>query len=362
LELYPSTLATQVLARVQHADVIISNKVVLDAETLKQCSSLKLILISATGAEGTFKAVLSTKDITDVYKTAVDATTKVAMDALTPDGSVTTWANPWNMNDVTGKTDQVIKYDATGKGSYYEFKLHIRAEEKVEILNNQIKVIVNSVGDGTGFITAWPQVNATGETTGTLVGVDIARYFTDLKSLNLYLASLQTKYVDTDLTLAGGTYDKTKGEVAISSTTGTDVEKYATLKVIVNTGKPIYSRASNAARVAFFDSPASVITTYKCTVEPNSAKGFNAGKLQNDYYDYINGTNTVVDAEAMTTLKTDANNMINDATSFLTINAGTTSVITVRVWLEGTDGDCFNAILSDKLSIELAFTASAKKA
>ena len=64
LELYPSTLATQVLARVQHADVIISNKVVLDAETLKQCSSLKLILISATGTNNIDLAQAKVQGIT----------------------------------------------------------------------------------------------------------------------------------------------------------------------------------------------------------------------------------------------------------------------------------------------------------
>ena len=64
LELYPSTLATQVLARVQHADVIISNKVVLDAETLKQCLSLKLILISATGTNNIDLAQAKAQGIT----------------------------------------------------------------------------------------------------------------------------------------------------------------------------------------------------------------------------------------------------------------------------------------------------------
>ena len=49
LILYPSTDAETLVARVQDADVIISNKVMLDADTLKQCSQLKLILISATG-------------------------------------------------------------------------------------------------------------------------------------------------------------------------------------------------------------------------------------------------------------------------------------------------------------------------
>lgn len=49
LILYPSTDAETLVARVQDADVIISNKVLVDADTLKQCPQLKLILISATG-------------------------------------------------------------------------------------------------------------------------------------------------------------------------------------------------------------------------------------------------------------------------------------------------------------------------
>ena len=49
LTLFSSTDPAQVLERVQHADVIISNKVVIDAATIQQCPNLKLILISATG-------------------------------------------------------------------------------------------------------------------------------------------------------------------------------------------------------------------------------------------------------------------------------------------------------------------------
>lgn len=49
LSLYPSTSQAQLLERVQHADVIISNKVIVDAATIQQCPNLKLILISATG-------------------------------------------------------------------------------------------------------------------------------------------------------------------------------------------------------------------------------------------------------------------------------------------------------------------------
>ena len=64
LELYPSTLATQVLERVQHADVVITNKVVLDTENLKQCLSLKLILISATGTNNVDLAQAKAQGIT----------------------------------------------------------------------------------------------------------------------------------------------------------------------------------------------------------------------------------------------------------------------------------------------------------
>lgn len=49
LLLYPSTQLQDVRAKVSDVDVIITNKVVIDAETIQQCPQLKLILISATG-------------------------------------------------------------------------------------------------------------------------------------------------------------------------------------------------------------------------------------------------------------------------------------------------------------------------
>lgn len=49
LILYPMSTPEQVLERVKDADVIISNKVVIDSNTIEQCQNLKLILISATG-------------------------------------------------------------------------------------------------------------------------------------------------------------------------------------------------------------------------------------------------------------------------------------------------------------------------
>lgn len=49
LVLYPHTDTDQVLERIRDADVVISNKVMINAQTMQQCQALKLILISATG-------------------------------------------------------------------------------------------------------------------------------------------------------------------------------------------------------------------------------------------------------------------------------------------------------------------------
>jgi glycerate dehydrogenase len=63
LVLYPSTTNEQVLTRVENADVIISNKVLIDAKTIAQCKNLKLILISATGTNNVDLDEAKSKDI-----------------------------------------------------------------------------------------------------------------------------------------------------------------------------------------------------------------------------------------------------------------------------------------------------------
>lgn len=63
LILYPSTTAAQVLERIQHVDVVISNKVSVNAETMEQCKNLKLILISATGTNNIDLDFARSKDI-----------------------------------------------------------------------------------------------------------------------------------------------------------------------------------------------------------------------------------------------------------------------------------------------------------
>ena len=49
LTCFPTTSAEQIITRCQHADIVITNKVVLDSEILKQLPKLKLVCIAATG-------------------------------------------------------------------------------------------------------------------------------------------------------------------------------------------------------------------------------------------------------------------------------------------------------------------------
>lgn len=61
---YPQTRADQCAARLEGAQVVVTNKVVLDAATLKACPSLKLICICATGTNNVDLAAASAQGIT----------------------------------------------------------------------------------------------------------------------------------------------------------------------------------------------------------------------------------------------------------------------------------------------------------
>lgn len=48
-QVYPQTTPQQLLGRIDSCDVVITNKVMIDADTLAQCPSLRLICVAATG-------------------------------------------------------------------------------------------------------------------------------------------------------------------------------------------------------------------------------------------------------------------------------------------------------------------------
>ncbi len=63
VQLYPTTHPQDVLARVCDVDVIITNKVVIDAAIIQQCPHLKLISISATGTNNVDLAAAKARGI-----------------------------------------------------------------------------------------------------------------------------------------------------------------------------------------------------------------------------------------------------------------------------------------------------------
>lgn len=64
LQLCEQTSADQVVERLQGAQVAISNKILLNAQTLAACPDLKLILIAATGTNNVDLAAARAQGIT----------------------------------------------------------------------------------------------------------------------------------------------------------------------------------------------------------------------------------------------------------------------------------------------------------
>ena len=51
LEIFPLTKSNEVSSRIKEADIVITNKVEIDKEAMKQATKLKLICIAATGTD-----------------------------------------------------------------------------------------------------------------------------------------------------------------------------------------------------------------------------------------------------------------------------------------------------------------------
>jgi len=157
----------------------------------------------------------------------------------------------------------------------------------------------------------------------------------------------------------------------------------------IHVGDKIPAKASNAARVAFIpvdmsDEENPQIATSLTDVKvwcPNEAKygggeissdeqaqrsgtalkGYYKNNLARDYYNAITGANKtyaakeyphLINLEEALTAEISADNA-----KIVELNASNdyTATFVVRVWLEGTDGDCFDTILRDKLSVALHF-------
>ncbi|MEG2085497.1 MAG: hypothetical protein RR054_01215 [Clostridia bacterium] len=121
----------------------------------------------------------------------------------------------------------------------------------------------------------------------------------------------------------------------------------------------IKAEAANAARIAFKSDTTSYV------INPNATKGFNVGNFAQDYFnahgrytiadyqymkdEYVLEGNNVLKTQAeyqktvLTTLKVDAvDNMYKGS-------------VKIFLWIDGTDGDCFDSILNDTIATWMRF-------
>ena len=143
----------------------------------------------------------------------------------------------------------------------------------------------------------------------------------------------------------------------------------------ITQGQAINARAAHAARVAFISgatgkiwAPYDQADTSPVHDGVHDQAGYYLGNLAGDYYNNFIG-NGSAPAVAKTSvvnsvvMLSDANMTANNPGT-ATVIATTSSVsgnfeaeVTVKLWIEGTDGDCLNSIFDDKISLLLSFNS-----
>lgn len=146
-------------------------------------------------------------------------------------------------------------------------------------------------------------------------------------------------------------------------------------------GSTLVSKAAYATRLSFVngsESTAKLWAPYDKTygdAQSDSDPGYEVNtssyyklNLASDYeksYTSVDGTWTTTSSDfvkpasdGMTKINfTDSSDTLkSEATSVCTLTSGN-GTLTIRIWIEGDDGDCFNSILEDTLSIKMAFAA-----
>ena len=123
----------------------------------------------------------------------------------------------------------------------------------------------------------------------------------------------------------------------------------------------IAATADNAARVSIMVEGSDPVIW-----EPGSEQGYKTGNLAADYETYLSNPTEWPSAGAAEstvkgdlTLNTQTDKGAADGTKIGDLSAGVATKITISIWLEGTDGDCLNSILKDKISTALVFAGVA---
>ena len=151
--------------------------------------------------------------------------------------------------------------------------------------------------------------------------------------------------------------------------TETDYGKGASTQI--DAGDPIAAQAKNAVRVAFMteSSAGKIWAPYEDTefAGKPTAEGFSKGNLASDYEQSIKGDTAVAYTNVATseyttggltaitkTTGTEEADYIEDSL-ICQLEANTAKEITICIWIEGRDGDCFNSIFTQIVKVDLAF-------
>lgn len=143
-------------------------------------------------------------------------------------------------------------------------------------------------------------------------------------------------------------------------------------------GSKLNARAANAARISFVTNTVDRTTPETPTLtagtakiwNPNPKKGYYKGNMASDFNRYNDSATAAVTEKvlgdkavvAYTTATADSATPIATTAQAEYIKDTKTpyeAVITINIWLEGTDGDCMNDLFSDIFNVKLAFFGKA---
>lgn len=276
--------------------------------------------------------------------------------------------------DLTAISDDVATKETALKSSISGFVTHLKAEQaKLEtllVINEGTKLNavrrtsfynvladVTSEDHGETFIN----MNETVADIFSYISFDIT--FRATAAMDLYLG-------ESEVLAVGNVSEKVKKN-QITSPWTKEAEDYG---AALNAGKPIVARAANATRIAFVNEDVTKIWAANETISGGGA-GFFKGNLARDYaetlgisqpevptYTPSNVLKPLVKGDDGTYSLTDDNANATKITSLEWVESynGSTAYVyqttlSVKIWLDGNDGDCFNSILEDIFSVAMQF-------
>lgn len=185
-------------------------------------------------------------------------------------------------------------------------------------------------------------------------------------TISLRSSTAMKVYLGADSLVASESGATTTSIYAWKDITETDYGPGAATQI--DEGAAIAAQAKNATRVAFMTgaSEGKIWAPYEEAEfgGKGTAAGFSKGNLASDYEAnnkgdaaeaYTNVATTEYTTGGLTAITTAASDTFDENNLICELEANTAKEITVCIWIEGRDGDCFNSIFTQKVKVDLAF-------